>query len=532
MQHEPTSANDFAHARGTMRVIFYAVAFITGAIVMGFEMLGSRYLNPYFGSGIYTWASLISTILAALAAGYFLGGWAADRYPSPVVLGASVVIGSLYLTVLPLFAETILEGVLASTEDVRMGSLVSAAAITFLPVTFLGMYSPYAIRLLLHSAHRSGTVSGTVYGVSTVGSIIGTLGTTFILMPSIGSRAITVALGVAGIICGGVLMLLPRLQSLGRASAVLLAAWLGLSVALFPPSSHADDLIDGAAVAEVLRKPDGLIAHVESEYNDIFVTKQQQFLTMSFQRYRSKYLESTSNLSDPDELPVPYTQLMTLGLVYPDENKRMLMIGLGGGSTTTYLARYLRGMAVDSVELDPGVIAVAKKYFGLRATERVRFIENDGRVFLARNKAPYDLIMLDAFRGGYVPFHLLTREFYALVKDRLTPTGVAVFNIHKGTKLYASTLTTLRAVYPSVDLYSSGSGNVIAVVGAHKRQDDRALMRKATGLQSTYDFRHSLVRLLTARIEEPDAQKAPLLTDDFAPVNLYDAITEQNKRRW
>src|SRR5947199_10726758 len=86
----------------------YLVAFVTGAIVMSFEMLGSRYLNPYFGSGIYTWASLISTVLMALCIGYFVGGWVADRSPSLTLLGTTVVIGSAYLIFLPTFAESLL----------------------------------------------------------------------------------------------------------------------------------------------------------------------------------------------------------------------------------------------------------------------------------------------------------------------------------------------------------------------------------------------------------------------------------------
>src|SRR6476660_5850136 len=89
--------------------IIYLVAFVTGAIVMSFEMLGSRYLNPYFGSGIYTWASLISTVLAALCVGYLIGGYAADRYPSAAVLGGTVLIGSAFILVLPLFSEALME---------------------------------------------------------------------------------------------------------------------------------------------------------------------------------------------------------------------------------------------------------------------------------------------------------------------------------------------------------------------------------------------------------------------------------------
>src|SRR5882757_9088764 len=188
--------------------LIYLVAFVTGAIVMSFEMLGSRYLNPYFGSGIYTWAALISTVLAALTAGYFLGGWLADRTASAPVLGAAVLVASLYLLALPAFAERVLEFVLADIDDVRSGSLIAALAIMFFPVTLLGIYSPFAIRLMLRSAQRSGTVSGTVYGVSTAGSIVGTLGTTFVLIPMIGSRAITLLLGAAGVLCGLLLIAL------------------------------------------------------------------------------------------------------------------------------------------------------------------------------------------------------------------------------------------------------------------------------------------------------------------------------------
>jgi predicted membrane-bound spermidine synthase len=192
--------------------VIYSVAFITGAIVMSFEMLGSRYLNPYFGSGIYTWAALISTVLLALTLGYFLGGYLADRTASAAVLALTVTVGSVYLLALPSFAQPVLEFVLAAIDDVRAGSLVSALAIMVFPVTFLGMYSPFAIRLLLRSAQNSGRVSGAVYGISTVGSIAGTLGTTFVLIPTIGSRAITIALGALGAVSGLALLGLSRLE--------------------------------------------------------------------------------------------------------------------------------------------------------------------------------------------------------------------------------------------------------------------------------------------------------------------------------
>ena len=413
----------------------YLAAFVTGAIVMSFEMLGSRYLNPYFGSGIYTWASLISTVLAALCVGYFIGGIAADRYPSATVLGATVLIGSVYILVLPLFSERLMEAVLAAFDDVKAGSLAAAFVILFFPVTFLGMYSPFGIRLLLHSAQSSGRVSGTVYGVSTFGSIVGTLGTTFILIPSIGTRAITLTLGIAGIVSGlaadracrdcGAARCCSRLRSLAA------------------PQAHANDLIDRKIRADMLKRADGRVAHIETEYNDIFITKRRNELTMSFQLKGYDYTELVANLADPDDLPVRYTQVMTLGVAYPAETKKVLMIGLGGGSISSYLGRYMPEAAIDTVEIDPGVVTAAKKYFGMIETPRVRYHEGDGRVFLNRRKDTYDLILVDAFHGGYVPFHLLTKEFYTLVKQHLAPGGAAAFNVHDGTKLYASTLLTL-----------------------------------------------------------------------------------------
>jgi predicted membrane-bound spermidine synthase len=191
--------------------VIYAAAFVTGAIVMSFEMLGSRYLNPYFGSGIYTWAALISTVLLALAAGYFVGGAVADRTASLAVLALTVILAAAYLLALPSFGQAILQYVLAGIDDIRAGSLIAAVALMFLPVSFLGMYSPFAIRLLLRSAQRSGRVSGAVYGVSTAGSIVGTLGTTFVLIPSIGARAITLTLGLIGMLAGLALLATWRL---------------------------------------------------------------------------------------------------------------------------------------------------------------------------------------------------------------------------------------------------------------------------------------------------------------------------------
>jgi predicted membrane-bound spermidine synthase len=514
----------------TAAAVVYAVAFVTGAIVMGFEMLGSRYLNPYFGSGIYTWASLISTVLIALSAGYFLGGAIADRSPSPAVLALIVIAGSAYLLALPTFAQAVLEFVLATIDDIRAGSLLSALALMLFPVTLLGMYSPFAIRLLLHSAQRSGRVSGAVYGISTAGSIVGTLGTTFLLIPTIGSRAITLTLGAVGVVAGLVLLALARLER--RTSSVAAVALLAVAVAA-SPACRAESLLDEGIRAAMLKRPNGRIAHVETEYNDIFVTRRQQNqLVMSFQVKGWDYTESITNLADPDDLPLRYAQTMTIATIYPETAKNILMLGLGGGSISTYLGRFLPEATVTTVEIDPGVITAAKTYFGLRETERMRYRAGDGRVFLNRNRELYDLILLDAYRGGYVPFHLLTREFYTLVRERLAPGGAAAFNVHDGSKLYASTVKTLGEVFPALDLYPTGIGEVIAV-GTLSPLAPATLERKAATMQERYGLRFPLPQLLQRRIAQPQSQAAngDLITDDFAPADVYDVIGKDPRKR-
>jgi predicted membrane-bound spermidine synthase len=513
----------------TGAAVIYVVAFVTGAIVMGFEMLGSRYLNPYFGSGIYTWASLISTVLIALTAGYFLGGSIADRTPSPTVLALIVMVGSAYLLALPSFAQSVLEFVLAGVDDIRAGSLISALALMLFPVTLLGMYSPFAIRLLLNSAERSGRVSGAVYGVSTAGSIVGTLGTTFLLIPAIGSRAITLSLGAAGLVSGLALLALARLErrASGAAAIILIACAMVTS-----PVCRAESLIDDGIRAAMLKRGNGRIAHIETEYNDVFITKRQNQLVMSFQVKGWDYTESVANLTDPDDLPLRYAQVMTIATIYPDAPKKILMLGLGGGSISTYLGRFLPEAAITTVEIDPGVITAAKTYFGLRETERMRYRAGDGRVFLNRSKESYDLILLDAYRGGYVPFHLLTREFYTLVKQRLAPGGAAAFNVHDGSKLYASTIKTLGEVFPALDLYPTGMGEVIAV-GAALPLDMATLERRAATLQERHSFRFPLPPLLQRRMDRPQAQAAngDLITDDFAPADVYDVIGKDPQKR-
>jgi hypothetical protein len=172
-------------------VVLYLNAVVVGSVLMGFEMLGSRYLFPYFGGGIGTWAGLISTVLLALTLGYFAGGAIVDRHPTPRVIAIAVGVAAVYLTAVPASADYVMSSILGSMGADVSGILLASAALLLVPLSLLGTFSPVVIRLLIRSTTETGRVAGVVYGVSTLGNVFGTLFTTFVLIPTIGSRAIT-----------------------------------------------------------------------------------------------------------------------------------------------------------------------------------------------------------------------------------------------------------------------------------------------------------------------------------------------------
>jgi predicted membrane-bound spermidine synthase len=172
-------------------LVIYANAFFVGAALMGFEMLGSRYLFPYFGGGTGTWAALISTVLVALTVGYLAGGAIVDRYPSSVVIAIAVALAAVYLALIPPVADAVLSAILEAMGDGPGAVLLASAMLCLVPLTLLGTLSPVAVRLLVRSTEEVGRVAGLVYGISTFGNVLGVLFTTFYLIPMMGSRSIT-----------------------------------------------------------------------------------------------------------------------------------------------------------------------------------------------------------------------------------------------------------------------------------------------------------------------------------------------------
>jgi len=197
-------------AAGAVQAVLLANAFFVGSVLMGFEMLGSRYLFPYFGGGIGTWAGLISTVLAALTIGYFAGGAIVDRHPSPRVITASCAVAAAYLALVPLAADPLMMTIMNNLGYGPVGILIASACLLLVPLSFLGTFSPVAVRLLLRSTEETGRIAGLVYGISTIGNIFGTLFTTFYLIPTIGSREITYVYAAVLALCALSLLLVPK----------------------------------------------------------------------------------------------------------------------------------------------------------------------------------------------------------------------------------------------------------------------------------------------------------------------------------
>jgi spermidine synthase len=267
----------------------------------------------------------------------------------------------------------------------------------------------------------------------------------------------------------------------------------------------------------------------ESKYNSIFIYQNGDFVSMTFGHNKRIFTESIYDTKDERDLPVVYTRFMTTPIAYVSDLSNIVEIGFGGGRTDWYLHKYLPETRVSSVELDPDVVALAKKYFGIREESNFSVTVQDGRLFLDNTVRLYDIILIDAYRGPFVPFHLLTKEFYEVVKSRLRPGGVVAQNVEPTTMLFDAAIATIKAVFENVDLYD-GEGNVVIVAYDGPSRSEADLMASAEERQHQFRFKYSLPDLISQRqvlTRVPDAQ---VLTDDFAPVESLKAIERHNQK--
>jgi spermidine synthase len=295
--------------------------------------------------------------------------------------------------------------------------------------------------------------------------------------------------------------------------------WCRLTIALLTVAAI------GVGLAHAEMK---LIDERDSNYNNIYVYKDGTNIYMTFGHNRRFYTESIYDSSNELALPVTYTRFMTVGLAYTSKLDNLLEIGFGGGRTAWYLHKHLPALDITCAELDPAVVELATKYFGVHAEDKFRINIADGRSYLMKSKDAWNVIMIDAYRGPFVPFHLLTEEFYRIVKSKLKPGGVVVQNVEPTTMMFDSALATILKVFPNVEGFDAG-GNIVLVAYDGPRKTQEELMARAAVLQAKHHFVYPLSEFVPERralIRSP----GKVLTDDFAPVESLLAIQKHNRK--
>ena len=225
-----------------------------------------------------------------------------------------------------------------------------------------------------------------------------------------------------------------------------------------------------------------------------------------------------------------YTRAMTVVAAYAPELSDAAMIGLGGGRTSWYLHKSIPELKMVAAELDPAVVRLADRYLGVKNEPHFEINTIDGRMFLVKTQKTFDFILVDAYRGPFVPFHLLTREFFVLAKQRLKPGGVVVQNVEPSTMLFDSAVTTIASVFANLDYYK-GEGNIVIVAYDGPRKSAAEVRKVAEERQAKYKFRYDLPSLLGEQFNPNVDWSKRALTDDFAPVEYLKAIDRHNQRR-
>jgi len=230
-------------------------------------------------------------------------------------------------------------------------------------------------------------------------------------------------------------------------------------------------------------------------------------------------IQSTVKLGDPDRLELRYTRVMPVALAAVEKPKRVLIVGLGGGSIPNFLHKHYPDTHIDVVDIDPLVVEVAKKYFAFREDKTLRVHVADGRAFIEKCKKPYDIIFLDAYGADDIPYALATREFLQAVRKAVNPKGIVVTNLmdRSSNRLYDSMIRTYIDVFDEVHVVDvRNSGNVILLALPHRPKLTRdTLARQARKLSRKKKFPYNLGRLVKYGCRPPDKKEksAPILLD-------------------
>jgi len=428
------------------RAGLYLTVFLTGASVMVIELLGTRMIAPFYGASLYVWSSLISVTMIALAMGYFIGGLWADR-AKRTGLSLIIALAAVFTLLIPWVTRLVL--LATDPLGLRAGAFVSALVLFSPSLTMLGMVGPFAIKMSTLRLDGVGSSAGSIYAVSTVGSVVGTLLLGFFLFPLIGSREILIGLGISLLILAIVVAIYEQKQ-LGVTIAILPSVLLAIMAAcLLPKVVSAGHAYTGGKNFQILSERESLygwVRVIEEQSRDL------RFLTSDASMIGAANISNGKNR-------LGYQEMVSLMPALAPKMSRALIIGLGAGHMAKTLHdRY--GIVTDTLEIDPAVADAASKYFGFKPTGQA--IVGDARYEIGHLKGPYDLIIHDCFTGGSEPAHLLTVETLAQLRGLLSNDGILALNFvafssDKNAAL-SSVSRTIEQVFPHQSVFIAEPG--------------------------------------------------------------------------
>ena len=496
--------------KGRIRKLYLVVVAVAmGALVMALEILGTRVIGVLYGGSLYVWGALLSVTLVALASGYFAGGLLADRTPKAWLLYLLLMAGGIATLVVPWLGGVMLP--CYRTFGLRWGALASATVIFYVPLLLLGMTGPFVIRLLSRAVESSGRTAGAIYALSTLGSVAGTLAVTFYLIPVAGtSTAVRLVGGCVIAVCAIGLAL-----EKGPASLLLL---LPAAAALKGGGLQRDERI---ALHDGQGNPFQIIYRDESAYGRLAVleTVDERLLLadgilqtgMPAGHYR---LERGRLLSEQGY----YLELLPY-LVESTEGKRALAIGLAGGLLPGLLR--LHDIETLAVEIDPKMAEIARRFFGYSG----ELVVQDGRRFVEDCRQEFDFCVIDAYASDVLPFHLVTREMFEAVRERLKPDGILGLNLitAPGGWVADSVHRTLQEVFPCVWGYRSGDSDNVQPLFYFASASEPEISRRWMFEVPLEEGVSELAHALQQRRLPAEPAIGIVLTDEYSPVDVVRA---------
>jgi len=494
------------------RYLYFAV-FASGMTTLAVELSAARLLGNVFGTSNMVWASIIGLILIYLTAGYFLGGWWADRSPQLSTLYKIMAWGSFLVGLVPMIARPVLRLAADAFDQLQVGVLFGAFAsvlvLFVLPITLLGTISPFAIRLAIRSPAEAGRVSGRIYAISTLGSFVGTFLPVLLLIPTIGTT-------YTFLVFSGFLTVV-AISGLWFASGWRAAApWLWMLLVLI--------LFGLFGTRGGIKQSAGQIYESESAYNYIQVLEKDGYRYLRLndgQGVHSMYHPTDLMYAGPwmQFLAAPFFNTPTFA---PEQVQSMAIVGLAAGTTARQATAAYGPIPIDGFEIDPEIIAVGRKYFDMNEPN-LNAIAQDGRWGLEHSSRRYTIIGVDAYRPPYIPWHLTTREFFQIARDHLTADGVLVINVGRAPddrRLIEGLVGTIRTLFPSIYVMDvPGTFNSVVYATLQPTTVEN-LFANLVYLDERGDVHPLLIEAtrLAALNMQPTPATTTVFTDDLAPI--------------